>query len=307
MQAEFPCLATLLQKEYQDIYLGVVNQEPGYSIDVKVRRIDANLMYFTGDYCNGVGSRLVRENEIGTLRYDIHLVNSVGTILYSHPRRKRTDCILKDWLLRVEGVSSIVKVEERRWYEPRILDDENIADFEKRKSISLDICIYKSPKEGISSFLFSTDLWAHIVLDNHILIKMYQSDPSGQAKVEECLDRLKHQFKSFFQMYLQAEMYKERTFNFELNEIKFRSFACAGRLLITLEKGEADISYAALDEAEEDCRMGVNSLHATITDAQNITQEFILGCLERFGKGEQFSDIFKTGTVCFAGQIVGNE
>ena len=102
-------------------------------------------------------------------------------------------------------------------------------------------------------------------------------------------------------------MYNERAFNCEIDGIKFLSLSMAGRLLITLDTPKSQITYAALDEASGDSHMGMNSIDATLEEAERITKIIITHCTERLEKGETFADIFKTGEVGFAGHNFGKK
>jgi hypothetical protein len=309
LQVEFPFLKELFEKEYNESYLPFLQGDKRFTIDVDVQRMDSNLMYFTGDYLDGTNGALLKEGSVGSLSYDVYFIDARNTIIRSQKRRERDTMFIMralELLSKVQkeavDVSIIVKVETIKWYKP---DNSGNANYEAFQNEKMNIVIYKEPKEGLKTFLSVRESIVDVEMTPDLLITLMIKHPEKYKIIEERFNVIKKRFKSVFEMYLQSFMYEHRSFDFKIGDITFRSLSMAGRLLITLEKGNAQVTYAALDQKKGDCRMGSNGFNGTIQEVEQITNTIIFDLLEQFGSGKTAKDVLKTGKVGFAGQVFG--
>ncbi|HRX63480.1 MAG TPA: hypothetical protein P5060_00015 [Candidatus Absconditabacterales bacterium] len=309
LKVEFPFLKELFEKEYKESHSSFLKGDKRFIVNVDVQRMDSSLMYFTGDYLNGTNGALLKKGFVGSLCYDLYFIDSKNAIIKSQKKRDRDAMFIMRALELIAkitkedlDVSTIVKVETTKWYKP---DDNGNADYKTFQDEKINVVIYKEPKEGLNTFLSARESIIDAEMTPDLLIKLMCKQPEKYKVIEDRFNIIKKRFKSLFEMYLQSFMYEHRAFKFKIGDISFRSLSMAGRLLITLEKGEAQVTYAAVDQKEGDCRMGSNGFNGTIAEIEQITNTVIFDLLEYFGSGKTPVDIMKTGKVGYAGHVFG--
>lgn len=314
MEKEFPFLKEFLTKNF-----GGFLKDKKTTLEIKVKRMDANLLFYTGDHADGYRSRFLLEKYYGSLFTSLFFINKTGKTTFSHygPFKDFSLIDIKDMTHLFfpddkinKYVNHIIKGEIETWYEHEKERDQygsiitTFKHFDHRKII---LTIYKEPKEGIEKLFTDTNLINKVQITNKLLLNLYYTNKEYHDKIQTQLDVFKNQFKTFFEKYLQGPMYKERSFNCDIGSVKFLSVSMAGRLLITLDTTKSQISFMALDEKEGDSRMGVNSIDSTLNEAKRITEEVISIVTKEFESGKTFTEIFKIGKVVFAGHEFGKE
>lgn len=314
MEQEFPFLKEFLAKNF-----GEFLKDKKTSLEIKVERIDANLLFYRGDHADGHQSRFLKEKHYGSLFTSLFFINDIGKTTFYHfgPLREYSLLDIKNISLisRIlrgntinECIHYIIKGEIETWYEyEKDEKGHNVEVFKHFDNRKVRLTIYKEPENGLDSLLNDPDLINKVQITIKLLNSLYYSHKDYYDQIQNYLDELKDKFKPFFEKYLQAPMYKERSFNCEFGSVKFLSVSLAGRLLITLDTPQSQISFMALDEEKGDSRMGVNSIDATLNEAKRITEEIISIVTKEFESGKTFTDIFKTGKVIFAGQEFGKD
>ncbi|MFA7717919.1 MAG: hypothetical protein WC875_04345 [Candidatus Absconditabacterales bacterium] len=306
LEQEFPFLKSFLEKNF-----GLALKDKRTTLNIKVQRIDPEILFYFGDHMDGHRCRFIKEKQYGSLFTSFFFINNAGEPIYFRFGPLH-DWVLNDLLIVNKkfqaNTKTIVKAETETWYDIEKNDEgEAIPVFKHFSSRQIHMTIYKEPEAGLLSLVNDPNLVTKVRLYTRLLIRLICSRNKNYKIVESKLEEIKNQFKSFFEEHLQAEMYKERAFNCQVGDIKFLSLSMAGRLLITLDTPTTQISYMAVDEEKCDSRMGVNSIEATLEEAKTITESFISSCTKRFNGGEKFSDIFKTGEVGFAGHAFGKK
>lgn len=310
MEQEFPFLKSFLDKNF-----GTFLKDERTELDIKVKRIGPDVLYFKGDFLDGQNDRWLKEKQYGsgwTSVFCIGKSNQVTWMKFGKLSYNKLRNYLKD---EYSKIKFIVTAETKVWYDYEWREDndgfkQSVNSFKHFSKREVEITIHKcqgkelkdlvNDEQLITKVHLTTKLWADLGIEN-----LWEPNKEYQI-IEERINKITKKFKTFFEKYLQTSMYKERSFNFEIDEnIKFLSFSCAGRLIITLDTKDNQISYIALDQKKGDCNMGVKSIDATLDRAEEITDKAILKCLEKFEEGKSFKEVFKTGQIGFAGQCFG--
>jgi len=310
MEQEFPFLKSFLDKNF-----GASLKDEKTELDIKVKRIGPNVLYFKGDFLDGHNSKWLRENQYGSGWTSVSCIDKNNQVIWVRFGEIPYNNLINYLKVKNTKTKFIVTTEMETWYDYEWNYDDNgerhsvntFKHFSKRK---IEVTIHKwqgnelkdlvNDEQLITKVHLTTKLWTDLAIkDVHKPNKEYKI-------IQERLDKMTKKFKTFFEKYLQADMYKERAFNFTIDEnVTFLLFSCAGRLIITLDTEHDQISYIALDEKEGDCHMGVKSIDATLDRAEEITDQVILKCLEKFEEGKNFKEVFKTGQVGYAGCTFG--
>jgi hypothetical protein len=198
------------------------------------------------------------------------------------------------------------------WYNYELNEKGRTIDtFKHFSQREIKMIIYKEPEEKLVGLLDDPEVITKVHITNNLLLRLYRHGLPKRKMEYEIInartEKLGEQFKTFFEERLQAHMYEERAFNCPIEDIKFLSLSMAGRLMITLDTPNSQITFKGIDEKEGDSRMGTNSIDASINEAERITNAVIESCNKRFEKGETFADIFQIGKVEFAGQSFGKK
>lgn len=303
MEKEFPFLKSLLDENF-----GAFLKNKNTNLNVNIQRMDPTLLFYAGDHLDGMQSRYIGEKKYGSLFASFFFLDESGKIILRHYGLCKP--LLLGKIIEMDFMSRtkfIIKTKVETWYEEEF--DENghlVKCFKHFSHRDIKITIYKEPKNGsIESFLRDPNMIYKVHLTNKLIMELCYVGKQFFDQIDAEKDILISLFKPFFEKHLQAAMYPERAFNSQIGNIKFLSLSMAGRLLITLDTPNAQISYIALDEETGDSHMGIQSIDGTLVEVKKITETFITECKNRFEKGEKFTDIFHTGKVGFVGQTFG--
>lgn len=310
LEQEFPFLKNFLEQNF-----GAFLKDKKTTLEINVKRMDANLFFYHGDHIDGHQSQYIGKKQYGSLFTGIFFTDGSSIIRRRYgkfPKGRLVKDFFREDPIR-HFTKFIIKSEITTWYDYE--KDKNghvINTFKHFSKREVEITIYKEAEEKLIPSWNNPKLIAKVHLTNKLWyqLRMYnnmQDRKSECAIMEVIFDKIKGEFKEFFEKYLQTLMYKERAFDMPIEGISFRSLSMAGRLMITLDTPNAQITYIAVDEEKGDSRMGVNSIDGTLWEAEEITRKVISICTQRFEKGESFADIFKIGKVGFAGRSFGTD
>ena len=310
MEQEFPFLKSFLDKNF-----GAFLKDEKTELEIKVKRIGPDVLYFKGDFLDGHNSRWLKEEQYGSGWTSVFCIDRNNQVTWVKFGELSYDKLRNYLTVKHSKTKFIVITETKTWYDYEWNYDndgerESVNTFKHFAKRTIQMTIHKCQGNELKDLIYDEQLITKVHLTNKLWTDLAIKDvhkPSKEYKIiEERLDKMTKKFKTFFEKYLQADMYTERAFNFEIDEnIKFLSFSCAGRLIITLDTKHDQISYIALDEKEVDWNMGVKSIDATLDRAEEITDKVILKCLEKFEEGKNFKEVFKIGQIGFAGHVFG--
>lgn len=285
--------------------------------------MDTNLLYFTGEYLNGVDGCLIKEGHTGRLLTHVHFIGENHMVQWSDELRSRESPLLRYAIAKMlkpqsepmaSPVEHIVTVEHTIWYKGPA-NDKNTVRKENYANEKYVITIYKKPKDGIKSLFTDPERFENLNLTNNLLLKLALSKNVLEKHDYEEIDKKQHNlismFKPFFETHFQAELYKapERSFTGRIDEgkLSFATFTMAGRVIITLEDTEThdQISFVGEDIEKGDTRMGIKSIGATIRIADTMVKKFIEHFAPLFEKGHTFRELITPGAVIYAGILFG--
>jgi hypothetical protein len=78
MEQEFPFLKSFLEKNF-----GLALKDKRTSLNIKVERMDPNLLYFYGDHLDGQQSKFLKEKQYGSLFTSFFFIDSEGKTICS--------------------------------------------------------------------------------------------------------------------------------------------------------------------------------------------------------------------------------
>jgi hypothetical protein len=301
---EFPFLEAILKK-YYNLTLDTWNLPRYLKFNIKVARMDENLLYFTGDYLDGKNGALLREKQQGALYYDVYFVDNSKVTFESKLRDRQSPFLKEDiyyyFFEHKTYPEYIIKCKEVEWYNATC--EEQVIE-QNLSSIERTITIYKQPIKTLREMMYGENMMFNVNLTTDMVIK-FAIESSDEWKVIEPIFRSNiATYKHFFEANLQSHIYhsKKHSHVYAYDGLTVRIMAMAGRCITTIEEDSThdQVSFIGLDEPSGDTRMGDKSIDCTLLKAKQMVDKFIAD----YVIFESFETAFAEKAVGYAGTVI---
>lgn len=301
---EFPFLEAMLKK-YYNLTLDTWNLPRYLKFNIKVERMDENLLYFTGDFLDGKNGALLREGQQGALHYDVYFVDNGKITFEGKLRDRRTPFLKEDIFYHFFEHKSypeyIIKCKEIEWYNATC--EEQVIE-QNLSSVDRTITIYKQSKRSLREMVNDRQSALQINLTTSIVLSMVTRYVGDWEVIEPIFRANIVTYKQFFEANLQSHIYhsKKHSHVYAHDGLTVRILAMAGRCITTIEEDSTQdqVSFIGLDEASGDTRMGDKSIDCTILKAKYLVDKFIAD----YALFESFETAFAEKAVGYAGVTI---
>ncbi len=254
---------------------------------IRVERADANLMFRipSDQDCYGSFIRHLDKPWIGSLKESFYAVNRQGEPgnkrdLKHGPGNYVRDLFnrpIRDWLSSgqdpFETIQYVVWVSSTIW---RVEEEETDFDNPTSKpvSVSVDITVFREPKEGWMRLYVNSDPLENVILRGSGLWPNSGVDEEFREVANDRLSRLAIRFDhEVVRQGLWPVIDRSRCkgMSGQLGDVKIITYVVLGGLLIRLERGATGITFRGVED--EKSNLGFSSIQGMLPDATSIVTD----------------------------------
>jgi hypothetical protein len=260
--------------------------------DIKIKRVDTNLLIFKSVDHNGINSSVMhKDGELeGTqIQYSL-LVDSSGILLTENSSHIR----VFEKLQKIKDLNTIKYIVEYTEHEFRKYGDIN----SERLLTQINIRINKVPHSGLTNIVDTFDVRKNVMLNhNDVMFSKFKSE-TLYNEVSNDLNKLVEKFN--LNVYGNGLLKviddcPQRGMSAKFKNINIRSMATIGRVIITLENENSQVTFVG-DENIENPNIGIHSFHGTLPNIDTLIESFIKHWNEI---DVPFENVYKSGKVLF--------
>ncbi|MFA6407532.1 MAG: hypothetical protein WCV80_02390, partial [Candidatus Paceibacterota bacterium] len=232
-------------------------------VAIRIARIDETLLYFHGSHIDGERSYLSQKGDAlaGKRLERIFVYGADNKIIGSTSGKERgsdgksfvrvKDIIGKDPNL----VRYIIVLSRTAWY----AHDKSHVGFErfgKLESVEKEVVIYRTPskmKGGIARIIERARLDENVILSTHDLTEGLVRDEQEFKEVSETLNILAKRFvDGVYNKGLRSRIDKSKSKGMSgmFGSVKMLSYTMAGRVMLTLSRGDIQITFIAAEDGD---------------------------------------------------------